>query len=296
MLRNEEIRGLWVEIQDCHDCSIVLLFCFFVQSDWIPSFTFGPFHHTNYAVYTLGTRIVNHVDVTERVWGVSLRGWEIGHFVLTNRGDHRITEREADTRKTEGRSSSSSEHWEQTGPQTWQKVCWEPLWKSSLGVVFWMGLGVLVLFLGFYRGGILQQKKKKKSSLWPPPPSSPPHCLGGIGCQPPFVYLPSPAFPLAAQFLLFTAFCMKVAICEDYPAWGQHRVRKKKRNSKEDTVAWVLILTQGTSEDMGSVSNQEFPGGVTKNKMKLTFRFFLFIKLSCEGVSIWLQGSIYLFF
>lgn len=176
MLRNEEIRGLWVEIQDCHDCSIVLLFCFFVQSDWIPSFTFGPFHHTNYAVYTLGTRIVNHVDVTERVWGVSLRGWEIGHFVLTNRGDHRITEREADTRKTEGRSSSSSEHWEQTGPQTWQKVCWEPLWKSSLGVVgvvFWMGLGVLVLFLGFYRGGILQQKKKKNRPCDPHPPPHP---------------------------------------------------------------------------------------------------------------------------
>ena len=212
-------------------------FFFLVQSDLVPSFTFGPFHHTNYAIYTLGTRIVNHVDVAERVWGVSLRGWEIGHFVLTNRGDHRRTEREADTRKTEGRSSSSSsEHWEQTGPQTWQKVCWEPLWKSSLGVVgvvFWMGLGVLVLFLGFYGGGFFSKKKKKKSSLWPPPPSSPPHCLGGIGCQPPFVYLPSPAFPLAAPFLLFTAFCMKVEICEDYPAWGQHRVRKKKKKQKQ---------------------------------------------------------------
>lgn len=199
---------------------------------------------------------------------------------------------------TEDRRTQQQQQW--TLGANWPSNMAEGMLGAFVEVIsgsgFLDGAGCPCIVFRFLQGGDSSAKKKKKSSLWPPPPSSPPHCLGGIGCQPPFVYLPSPAFPLAAQFLLFTAFCMKVAICEDYPAWGQHRVRKKKRNSKEDTVAWVLILTQGTSEDMGSVSNQEFPGGVTKNKMKLTFRFFLFIKLSCEGVSIWLQGSIYLFF
>lgn len=58
---------------------------------------------------------------------------------------------------------------------------------------------------------------------------------------------------------------MKVAICEDYPAWGL----------KEDTVAWVLILTQGRTEDMGSVSNQEFPGWVTKQDALVDGFYFL---------------------
>lgn len=130
-----------------------------------------------------------------------------------------------------------------TGPQTWQKVSWE-LFGGVIKVVC-EGAGFPCIVFEIFKGGILYQ-------ILPPTP----HCLGGIGSQPPFVYLPSPAFPLAAQLLLFTAFCMKVAICEDYPVWGLKK--------KEDTVAWVLILTQGRTADMGSVSNQEFPGWVTK--------------------------------
>lgn len=75
---------------------------------------------------------------------------------------------------------------------------------------------------------------------------------------------------------------MRITQLEGNTERGKKRERKKKRKSEEDTVAWVawLILTQGTSEDMGSVSNQEFPGGVTKKQDETDvslFSFFSFL-------------------
>lgn len=120
---------------------------------------------------------------------------------------------------------------------------WSGFWKG------WVSLHCLGIFFKKGGGGGVFSKKKLPGD---PHPLTP-HCLGGIGCQPPFVYLSLPLSLSQRSFCFSHAFCMKVAICEDYPAWGL-----------KDTVAWVLILTQGRTEDMGSVSNQEFPGWVTK--------------------------------
>lgn len=198
-----EDQKLWMEI--------CCFFFFFVRSDWsLP--TFGPFHHT-ICNLSLGTIIVNHVDVTERVGGSC--GLRNGHFVLTNRADHSRRERE-ENGVSKGRQTGSSEHWEQNWPTN--------MAEGMLGVIsgsgwsaFWRGWVSSHCFLRFFwkgGGGVLQQK------FYPVTPTPHPSLFRGNRLPAPFCLPPSPAFPLAAQFLLFTAFCMKVAICEDYPAWG----------------------------------------------------------------------------
>lgn len=86
------------------------------------------------------------------------------------------------------------------------------------GSGFLDGAGCPCIVFRFLQGGDSSAKKKKKIVPVTPTPLLTPSLFRGNRLPAPFVYLPSPAFPLAAQFLLFTAFCMKVAICEDYPA------------------------------------------------------------------------------
>lgn len=141
------------------------------------------------------------------------------------------------------------------------------------------GAGCLcIVFELFLRGD--SSAKKKNCARWPPPLH--PSLFRGNRLPAPFCLPPSPAFPLSAHFLLFSAFCMEVAIWEDYPVWGLLGEEEEKRI---DTVAWVLILTQGRSEDMGSVSNQEFPGWVTQYAAFLVP--FFFFKLDNEVVLWW---------
>lgn len=176
---------------------------------------FGLVHQATCSV-SLGTVIVNHVDVTECL-GVLLGGkWS---FVLTNRAGHC---RSAKRRPKKGERRQQWTLRLNHSSRTWQKVCWQVLgsylWERLerflVGQEFDVLSKMFFFFLFSERGvGVFTEKK-----FLPVTPH--PSLFKGDRLPAPFCLPPSHAFPLAAQLLRFTAFCMKVAICEDYPVWG----------------------------------------------------------------------------
>lgn len=146
---------------------------------------FGLVHHAICGV-SLGTVIVNHVDVTECL-GVLLGGkWS---FVLTNRAGHC---RSAKRRPEKGEKRQQWTLRLNHSSRTWQKVCWQVLgsylWERLERFLVGQEFDVLSKMFFFFclaKGG-RGLHRKRNFSRWPPTP----HCLRGIGCQPPFVYLP----------------------------------------------------------------------------------------------------------
>lgn len=133
---------------------------------------FGLVHHAICSV-SLGTVIVNHVDVTECL-GVLLGGkWS---FVLTNRAGHC---RSAKRRPKKGEKRQQWTLRLNHSSRTWQKVCWQVLgsylWKRLERFLVGQGFDVLSkMFFGFFfflfsEGGSGSSQKKRNSPGDPPP-------------------------------------------------------------------------------------------------------------------------------
>lgn len=113
--------------------------------------------------------------------------------------------------------------------------------------------------------GILQQK-------FSPSPLFIVEWGGGDRLPAPFCLPPLSRFPSCCAASGFRSILHESGKLCGLPSLKATSKKKERKTKRENIVFWVLIVAQDWAEDMGSVSNQEFPGGVNLMSSTLMFR------------------------